>query len=58
MAKKLKEVQIAARITSDLKDEIDSYLESSETGLGELVRKSINEYLWAHPINEPKKGAK
>jgi hypothetical protein len=56
MAKQLKDQPVGARMTADMKDEVDTYLALSDMSMGELIRKSVREYIWGHPINQLKKG--
>jgi len=57
MAKQLMDKPIGARLTADFKEEVDRYVESAnEMSLGKLIRLSIQEYMWGHPIEITKKG--
>lgn len=56
MSRKIKDQPIGARISSEMREEIDIYLEAADISMGELVRKSLREYLWAHPIQVTEKG--
>jgi hypothetical protein len=57
MAKQLKDQPIGARITAEMKKEVDHFVEHSEDmSLGRLIRLGIQEYMWGHPIETTKKG--
>lgn len=50
MAKKLKDKPIAVRLTSEMADELKDYLDQKGITMGEMVRRSIQEYMWRDPI--------
>ena len=49
MARQVKDKWLAARADDELFTEVGEYIEAANTTMGELIRKAVKEYLWAHP---------
>lgn len=52
MARKpVKDKWVGARVDTALYDEVDKYIDAADMNMGDLVRKAVKEYMWAHPKN-------
>jgi hypothetical protein len=50
--RKVKNDYIGGRADSDLKEQIEEYIDVAEITMGTLIRKSVVEYMKNHPIKE------
>lgn len=49
-SKNKKEKAVGARISIELFEETNIYLSNLDISMGQLIRKALQEYMWAHPI--------
>jgi len=52
VARTIKSRTLAARADKQLFDEVTTYTEEADVSMGELIRKALREYMWAHPIKK------
>ena len=50
--KKNKDKWLAARIDNDFDKQVSEYVEATEMGAANLVRKAVKEFMANHPIKE------
>lgn len=50
--RKVKTTYLSGRADSDLKDQVDEYVEAADISMGQLVRKAVIEYMENHPNKE------
>jgi len=48
--KKLKNMWLGARIDEDLNSLVSVYIDAADMTMGDLVRKSVKEYMATHPV--------
>lgn len=48
--RKIKDKWIGARADEDLEALVDTYADAADISMGDLVRKSVREYMLTHPI--------
>lgn len=50
--KPIKDRWLGARADAPLADEVDAYIEAADMSMGDLLRKSVKEYMLNHPIKQ------
>lgn len=43
---------IGGRVDTDLKEQVEAYVENSDMTIGQLLRRALKEYMAQHPITE------
>lgn len=54
MARQVKSKWLGARVDAELEAKVAIYTETTDTTMGDLLRKAIKEYLDNHPIKTPR----
>lgn len=52
MASKVKDDWLGGRVDSDLKEQVEEYIEAADITQGQLVRRAVVEYMRLHPVEE------
>lgn len=52
MAKKLKDKWLGARADADLEAAVTAYIEAADMSMGDLIRKSVREFMHNHPVKK------
>lgn len=50
MARKVKDKLIGARVDGDMLEEVNTYINTAEISMGDLIRVSVLEYMTNHPV--------
>jgi hypothetical protein len=50
MARKAKTHYLGGRVDDDFREQVLEYIEVAEMTMGELIRASLKEFMFAHPV--------